>query len=67
MKKTLITLALLLALSGCRMIDGAVQDTRHLVGLLGDHTSKRRATIERKDIMAEQDRLNRKYAKMLAE
>ena len=56
-----IGLAVLLGLMGCRMVDGGVQDTYHLIGLLGDQTSARREKIERKDIMAEQDRLNRRY------
>ena len=57
----LVVLLAIMPLMGCRLVDGGVQDTYHLIGLLGDQTSARREKIERKDIMAEQDRLNRRY------
>jgi len=63
--KTLIVAMLLMAVSGCRMVDGGVQDSYHLLGLIGDQTSQRREKIERKDIMAEQDRLNKNYQRFI--
>jgi len=65
MKKLLVALGLMLLLQGCRMIDGAVWDTYHVVGLIGDQTTKRKEKIERKDIMAEQDRLNVQYRRFI--
>ena len=56
-----VGLVVLLGLMSCRMIDGGVQDSYNILGVLGDYTSARREKIERKDIMAEQDRLNRRY------
>ena len=56
-----VGLVVLLGLMGCRTVDGVVWDTYHIVGAIGDQTSVRREKIERKDIMAEQDRLNRRY------
>ena len=63
--KTLIVVMLLLAVSGCRMLDGGVQDSYHILGLIGDQTSQRREKIERKDIMSEQDRLQRSYNRFI--
>jgi len=62
---TVVIVVLLIGVSGCRAVDGLVWDTYHIAGALGDGTSKRCERVERKDIIAEQDRLGKQYRRFI--